>query len=128
VDCGRHSHAHSSPIEFFLIVNEKAWQSIPDAHQKILMRAAQDEERQSRQRVTEVEAGFYAMFRQKGMTLHDLTADQVADWRACSASIVEDYMLSRSDLARQLLIAYSKLRTDPCCTAGPTTSGPFNRR
>jgi C4-dicarboxylate-binding protein DctP len=117
-----------APIEFFLIVNERIWQSLPEAHRKILMDAAQDEERQSRQRVTEIESGFYAMFRQKGMTLHDLTADQIADWRACSASIVEEYMLSSSDLARQLLAAYGKLRTEPCCTAGPSTAGPFSRR
>jgi C4-dicarboxylate-binding protein DctP len=117
-----------APIEFFLIVNERIWQSLPEAHRKILMDAAQDEERQSRQRVTEIESGFYAVFRQKGMTLHDLTADQIADWRACSASIVEEYMLSSSDLARQLLAAYGKLRTEPCCTAGPSTAGPFSRR
>ena len=117
-----------APIEFFLIVNEKIWQSLPEAHRKILMDAAQDEERQSRQRVTEIESGFYAMFRQKGMTLHDLTADQIADWRACSASIVEEYMLSSSDLARQLLAAYGRLRTEPCCTTGPSTAGPFSRR
>jgi C4-dicarboxylate-binding protein DctP len=117
-----------APIEFFLIVNEKIWQSLPEAHRKILMDAAQDEERQSRHRITEIESGYYAMFRQKGMTLHDLTADQIADWRACSASIVEEYMLSSSDLARQLLAAYGRLRTEPCCTAGPSTAGAFSRR
>lgn len=117
-----------APIEMFLIVNEKAWQSLPDAHRKILMEAARDEERQSRERIAEIESGFYAMFREKGMSVHDLSADQIADWRACSASIVEEYTLHSSDLARQLLAAYGKLRTDPCCTAGPSTGGPFNRR
>jgi C4-dicarboxylate-binding protein DctP len=116
-----------APIEFFLIINEKVWQSLPEEQQNLVMEAAQDEERESRRRIGEIEAGFYAMFRQKGMTLHDLTADQVADWRACSASIVEDYMLSSPDLARQLVAAYGRLRADPCCTAGPG-SGPFNRR
>ena len=53
------------------------------------------------------------------MTVHDLTPDQVADWRACSASIVEDYISNNTDLARQLMAAYGKLRTDPCCTARP---------
>jgi C4-dicarboxylate-binding protein DctP len=116
-----------APIEFFLIINEKVWQSLPEKQQNLVMEAAQDEERESRRRIGEIEAGFYAMFRQKGMTLHDLTADQIADWRACSASIVEDYMLSSPDLARQLVAAYGRLRADPCCTAGPG-SGPFNRR
>ena len=35
--------------------------------------------------MTEIEAGLYKMFREKGMTVHDLTPDQVSDWRACSA-------------------------------------------
>jgi C4-dicarboxylate-binding protein DctP len=117
-----------APIEFFLIINEKVWQSLPDNHRAILAEAAANEERQSRLNVTEIEEGLYATFRQKGMTVHDLTPNQVADWRACSAAIVEDYMHNNADLARQLLAAYGRLRTDPCCTAGPATSGTFSRR
>ena len=58
------------------------------------------------------------MFRQKGMTVHELTPDQVSDWRACSATIVEDYMQNNADLARQLLAAYGRLRTHPCLHFG----------
>jgi C4-dicarboxylate-binding protein DctP len=117
-----------APIEFFLIINEKIWQSLPPDHRAILMEAARNEEQQSRQNVTEIEAGLYALFREKGMTVHDLTPDQVADWRACSASIVEDYIQNNADLARQLMVAYGRLRTDPCCASGPSTTGTFNRR
>ncbi|MFZ1102003.1 MAG: TRAP transporter substrate-binding protein DctP, partial [Hyphomicrobiaceae bacterium] len=117
-----------APIEFFLIVNEKVWQSLPEAHKAILLEAAGEEERQSRENVSKIEAGLYAKFQEKGMTVHDLTPDQVADWRACSANIVEGYIANNSDLARQLMIAYGKLRTDPCCTTGPAIFGSFNRR
>jgi C4-dicarboxylate-binding protein DctP len=117
-----------APIEFFLIVNEQVWQSLPEAHKAIILEAARDEERHSRENVTKIEAGLYAKFQEKGMTVHDLTPDQVADWRACSASIVEGYIANNADLARQLMAAYGRLRTDPCCTAGPSTSGSFNRR
>jgi C4-dicarboxylate-binding protein DctP len=117
-----------APIEFFLIINEKVWQSLPKEHQAIIAEAARNEERESRQHVTEIEAGLYTLFRDKGMSVHDLTPDQVADWRACSASIVEDYIHNNADLARQLIAAYGRLRTDPCCTAGPATAGKFNRR
>ena len=116
-----------APIEFFLIVNEKVWQSLTDDQRAILAEAARNEEQQSRQNVTEIEAGLYTLFREKNMTVHDLTPDQVADWRACSASIVEDYIQNNADLARQLMAAYGRLRTDPCCTSGPTT-GTFTRR
>jgi C4-dicarboxylate-binding protein DctP len=117
-----------APIEFFLIVNEKAWQSLPEAHRKLIIEAARTEERQSRENVARIEAGLYADFTAKGMTVHDLTPDQVADWRACSASIVEDYISNNTELAQQLMAAYGKLRTDPCCTAGPSTAAAFSRR
>jgi C4-dicarboxylate-binding protein DctP len=117
-----------APIEFFLIINEQVWQALPEAHKAFILEAARDEERQSRENVTKIEAGLYTKFREKGMTVHDLTPDQVADWRACSASIVEGYIANNTDLARQLMAAYGKLRTDPCCTAGPVSSGSFNRR
>lgn len=117
-----------APIEFFLIINEKVWQSLPEDHRAIIAEAARNEERQSRQNVTEIEAGLYTLFSQKGMTVHELTPDQVSDWRACSAAIVEDYIQNNVDLARQLMAAYGRLRTDPCCTSGPTTTSSFNRR
>lgn len=117
-----------APIEFFLIINEKVWQSLPEEHRRIIEEVARKEEAQSRENVTKIEAGLYTMFREKGMTVHDLSPDQVSDWRACSASLVEDYIQNNADLARQLMSAYGKLRTDPCCTAGPSTSGTFSRR
>jgi C4-dicarboxylate-binding protein DctP len=116
-----------APIEFFLIVNEKVWQALPEGQRQIIAQAAREEERQSRRNVAEIEAGLYDLFRQKGMTVHDLTPDQVSDWRACSAPILEDYIQNNADLARQLMAAYGRLRTDPCCSAGPRTGGTFNR-
>jgi C4-dicarboxylate-binding protein DctP len=117
-----------APIEFLLIVNEKVWQSLPQDHKAIIAEVVRSEERQARETVTRIEAGLYTMFREKGMSVHDLTPDQVSDWRACSASIVEDYIQHNTDLARQLMAAYGRLRTNPCCTAGPMTTGTFNRR
>jgi C4-dicarboxylate-binding protein DctP len=117
-----------APIEFFLIVNETVWQSLPAPHRAVIVEAARREEGQSRENVARIEAGLYTEFQQKGMTVHDLTPDQVADWRACSAGIVESYISDNADLARQLMAAYGRLRTDPCCTAGPASSGGFTRR
>jgi len=117
-----------APIEFFLIVNERMWQSLPEPHKSVILEAAQREERQARENVTHVEAGLYTEFQQKGMTVHELTSDQVADWRACSAGVVEDYIANNAELARQLMAAYGRLRTDPCCTAGPASSGSCSRR
>jgi hypothetical protein len=60
--------------------------------------------------------------------LKELTPDQVAEWRACSAGMLADYMAKNGERARRLMDAYGKLRTDPCCSAGPTTTSTFTRR
>ena len=84
-------------------------------------------ERETRERVSEIESKAYAFAREKGMKIRRAHARPVAEWRACSANVVADYMDKSGDLARQLMAAYGKMRTDPCCTAGPG-AGPFTRR
>jgi C4-dicarboxylate-binding protein DctP len=115
------------PIEFLLLVNERTWQSLSTAHRAIIAEAAKDVERSTRDRVAEIEAAAYAFARSKGMQVRELTPDQVAEWRACSAGVLVDYMGQEGELVRQLLAAYGKLRTLPCCTSGPSLA-PFNRR
>ena len=121
------TQTHHVPIEFLLLINERVWQSLSPSHQAIIAEAARDVERLTRDRVPELEAGAYAFAREKGMRVHTLTPDQVAEWRACSANVLVDYMSQNGELGRQLLAAYGRLRTHPCCTSGPS-SAPFNRR
>jgi C4-dicarboxylate-binding protein DctP len=114
-------------LEFFVIINEKAWQALAPAHQAIIIEASRNAERRVRDNASNVEAGAYAFARQMGMKIHELTPDQVAEWRACSWDVVDAYMNHPGELARQLMEAYGKLRTNPCCTEGPNTT-PFTRR
>jgi TRAP-type C4-dicarboxylate transport system substrate-binding protein len=117
------------PIEFLLIVNERAWQALSPAHQAIIAEAARVAERAARDRMAENETAAYAFARAKGMRILNLTADQVADWRACSAVVLEDYLGQDGKLARRLLGTYGRLRTHPCCAAEPSLAGaPFHRR
>jgi hypothetical protein len=60
-----------------------------------------------------------ALAKSKNVKLKELTADQVADWRACSAGMLADYMDKNAESAHKLMAAYRKLRTDPCCSAMP---------
>ena len=62
-----------------------------------------------------------------GMKLKALTPDQVADWRACSAGMLADYMNKVGDSARKVMNAYGRLRLDPCCSAAPGDAA-FTRR
>jgi C4-dicarboxylate-binding protein DctP len=118
--------AHS-PIEFFLVINEKTWQSLSPAHQAAIAQAASKVEIEIRSHQSESEARARAFANSKGVRLQELTPDQVAEWRACSAGMLADYMNKNEERAHRLMEAYGKLRTDPCCSAGPSTAA-FTRR
>jgi TRAP-type C4-dicarboxylate transport system substrate-binding protein len=118
---------HHSPIVFFLVVNEKTWQSLPPAHRTVFAQAASKVEIEIRSHQAQSEARASAFAESKGVKLQELTPDQVAEWRACSAGMLADYMEKNGDRARRLMDAYGRLRTDPCCSAGPSTAA-FTRR
>jgi C4-dicarboxylate-binding protein DctP len=115
-----------APIEFIVIINEKLWQSFGPAQRVVATVAARRAERELRQQMADIEAAAYAFARDKQMAVHELTPDEVAEWRACSAGMTEDYVSRLGGVGRRLMAAYGKLRTDPCCTAGP--KGEFTRR
>jgi C4-dicarboxylate-binding protein DctP len=117
-----------SPIVLFLVINEKTWQSMPSAHRATITQAASKVEIEIRSHQAQSEARASAFAKSKNVKLQELTPDQVAEWRACSAGMLADYMEKNGDRARRLMDAYGRLRTDPCCSAGPSTSAAFTRR
>jgi C4-dicarboxylate-binding protein DctP len=112
--------------EFLIIINAKTWQGLSDRHKAIMTRAAKASEQEIRDNTSRLEQKAYDFVRGKGMKVHELTPDQVAEWRSCSAEVMDGYMTRGGDLERQLLGAYGRLRTNPCCDTGPT--GTFMRR
>ena len=118
--------AHAS-VEFLLVINEGTWRSLSPDHRAAMTEAIRIVEPEARARVAEIEAASERFAIDKGFKILRLTPDQVAEWRACSADMVADYMVKNGEQARRLMAAYSKLRMEPCCTAGPST-GIFTRR
>jgi C4-dicarboxylate-binding protein DctP len=106
-------------VEFLVVINEKTWQSLSDKHKSILTQAARRVERDVRERSSELEAAAYDFARSKGMKIHELAPHEVAEWRACSSGVLIEYMDKGGELTQLLMNAYGKLRTDPCCSAGP---------
>ena len=119
--------AHA-PVEFLLVVNEKRWQSLSQEQRIIMTRAARIVEREGRARVASIDKAAERFAIENGMKLVSLTPDQVAEWRACSAGMLADYMDKNGEGARKLMDAYGRLRTDPCCSAGPASWFAFTRR
>jgi len=115
-----------APVEYVALINEKTWQSLSPSRQALFVEVARKVEQKVRDRLAEIEADYYKFAVEKGMKIYDLTADQVADWRACSAAVIDDYMSEHPELAYQLLAAYGRLRTEPCCSSAPH-AGSFSR-
>ena len=113
-------------LEFVVIINDKAWQSLGEHHRAVITAAARRAEQDLRQQMADIEAKAYAFARDKGMTVYDLTPNDVAEWRACSAPVVVDYLTLAGELGQRMMAAYGKLRTQPCCASGPP--GEFTRR
>jgi TRAP-type C4-dicarboxylate transport system substrate-binding protein len=108
-----------SPLEYLLITTEKNWQALAPAHRAAITEAVKRLELKIRERAAESECTLYATAREKGMKIVDLAPHQVAEWRACSSDVLVQYMDTSADVGSRLMAAYGRLRTAPCCSAGP---------
>ena len=81
-----------APVEYVALINEKTWQSLSAEPANPHLDVARKVEREVRDKLAEIEAEYYEFALGKGMKVYDLTPDQVADWRACSAEVIDEYM------------------------------------
>jgi C4-dicarboxylate-binding protein DctP len=108
-----------APSLFVVVVNEKAWQSLAPAHREVLNELAQDAQSDTWARFTGIRAEAYAFARQKGMKVVEPRPEDVADWRVCSAPLLEAYMERAGEAGPKLFAAYGRLRKAPCCRQMP---------
>lgn len=106
-------------IESTVIINDAAWQRLSESHKTIIMEAARKAEQTLRDEIARLEDDAYRFAGEKGMKVYTLAPHQVAEWRACSAPVVDAFMMEGGELALRLMRAYGKLRTSPCCNGGP---------
>jgi TRAP-type C4-dicarboxylate transport system substrate-binding protein len=99
---------------------------LSESHKNTIKEAAHAVEKKLRDDIIEIEVGDYRFAREKGMKVYDLAPDDVTEWRACSAPVLDAFMTDTGELAQKLMGAYGKLRIDPCCNSGP--EGAFTRR
>jgi C4-dicarboxylate-binding protein DctP len=109
-----------------MLINEPVWRSLSPDHRRIVQEAADEAQRAILVDLHNREKEGYAVAVENGMKIHEPTPDEVAEWRVCSASLLEAFMNNSGDLGHRLMEAYGQLRTQPCCTAG--TPGVFTRR
>ena len=108
------------------MINDKVWQKLSAEHQAILVELAEDAQNLMWARFAAIRQQAYVLAVQQGMRIVELTAEDVAAWRACSAPLLEEYSERTGQAGTKLFAAYGKLRsTDPCCRNAPEKERPF---
>jgi C4-dicarboxylate-binding protein DctP len=109
-----------------ILINDEIWRSLLPDHQRILREAADEAQKAILVDLQKRETEGYALAVKNGMKIHEITPDEVAEWRVCSAPVLEAFMSRAGELGQRLMEAYGQLRTQSCCSAG--TPGVFTRR
>lgn len=112
-----------STVMLLLLINERVWQSLPPAHRDTMAAVARGAEAELWDGLLKGDEDAYRYARDKGMKVAEVSSFDLAEWRACSAPIVEGFMEVSGQLGHELLRQYGKMRTDPCCSEAPEGSG-----
>lgn len=116
------TRANHSPV-MLLLVNEKLWRSLKPEYRAAIAKAAQDVEDELWDGIVRADEEANAFAGAKGMKVVELSSFDLAEWRACSAPVVERFMATSGQLGQNLLKQYGLLRTDPCCNQAPDLDG-----
>ena len=97
-------------IEFIVLVNEDFWQGLPAEHQEIIQAAAAKADAAVRDDIARIEAEAYEAAKSEGMTVIELTPEEVAVWREGAGPVLKQYKEAAGPLGEQLLEAAEGLR------------------
>lgn len=117
------TRTNHSTVMLLLLINEQVWQSLSPAHRDAISKASSHAESALWDGLLLGDEEAYAFARAKGMNVVELSSFDLAEWRACSAPVVESFMAASGQLGQKLLKQYGIMRTDPCCNPAPDSSG-----
>ena len=117
------TRTNHSTVMLLLLINERVWQSLSPAHRDAISKASSNAESELWDGLLLGDEEAYAFARAKGMNVVELSSFDLAEWRACSAPVVESFMAASGQLGQKLLKQYGIMRTDPCCNPAPDSSG-----
>ena len=120
------TRTNHSTVMMVLLVNEWVWQSLSLAHRDAIAKAARIAELELWDGLLQADEEANTFARAKGMKIVELSSYDLAEWRACSAPIVESFMADSGQLGQKLLKQYGQMRTDPCCNqAADSNNGGY---
>ena len=97
-------------IEFVVLVNEDFWKGLPQRHKDIIAAAAEKADAAVRDHIARIESDAYQAAKDEGMTVVELSPDEVAAWREGADPVVQQYKASAGALGETLLEAAEELR------------------
>jgi C4-dicarboxylate-binding protein DctP len=117
------TRTNHSTVILLLLVNERVWQSLTGVHRDAILNAAGVAEQELWDGLLRADEEADAFARSKEMKVVELSSFDLAEWRACSAAVVEKFMADSGQLGQELLKQYGLMRADPCCNQAPDSSG-----
>ncbi|MEM7506183.1 MAG: TRAP transporter substrate-binding protein DctP [Pseudomonadota bacterium] len=94
-------------IEFVVVVNNDWWAGLSPEIQGHIRDAAAVAQSDVRDRMAEIEADAYAAAKENGMTVVELTEDDLAAWKAVSQPVYDAYLEASGDAGAKVLSATS---------------------
>ena len=117
------TRTNHSTVMLLLLINESVWQSLNAAHRDAVAQAVRSIEAEVWHGLVQGDEQAYAFAHAKGMKVVELSSFDLAEWRACSAPVVENFMAVSGRLGHELLRQYGRLRTEPCCNQAAEEGG-----
>ena len=119
------SRIHHSALTIAVVINENLWQSLPKQDRDMMLAEARKAEIDYENSFALANAEAYRFSVEMGMTVKDITKDQLGEWRLCSSEVVERFIEKLGDTATtSLMTAYGQLRAASCCKSEPAKLEP----
>ncbi|SOC09261.1 TRAP transporter substrate-binding protein DctP [Stappia indica] len=101
---------NNADIEFIVVVNEQFWQGLPEQHRAWINEAALFAEKDVRDRMSSIEAASYKAGRENGMTVYELSDEEVAAWEAAAQPVYDQFLADSGELGAKVLEAARALK------------------
>lgn len=95
-------------IEFVVVVNTDWWNGLSSEIQGQIRAAANVAQESVRDAMTQIEADAYAAAKANGMTVVELTDQELDAWKAVSQPVYDSYLQATGDLGKTILDAASR--------------------
>ncbi len=102
------TRTNHADIEFVVVVNNDWWNGLSDEIRGQITEAADVAQAAVRDKMAAIEAAAYAEAEKNGMTIVDLSADELAQWKAVAQPVYDAYLAAAGAAGQKVLDAAGK--------------------